>query len=125
MHDKVGVDEASEKLNNLIEQKQKYPLWVRILAYGAASAFVGPFAFGGRAIDMPVCFFLGLLVGFLQLYVSPRSELYNNVFEVTAAILTSFIARAFGSINNGSTFCFSAMAQSSIALILPGYFVCE
>uniref|UniRef100_A0A093VS56 Pheromone-regulated membrane protein 10 n=2 Tax=Talaromyces marneffei PM1 TaxID=1077442 RepID=A0A093VS56_TALMA len=47
-----------------------------------------------------------------------------------ACILTSFLARAFGSIRNGVVdgtqqyfFCFSAMAQSSIALILPGFLV--
>lgn len=72
---------------------------------------------------MPIAFLLGSLLGFLQLIVAPRSELYNNVFEISAAILTSFLARAFGSINGGSVFCFSALAQSSIALILPGYLV--
>jgi uncharacterized membrane protein YjjB (DUF3815 family) len=33
------------------------------------------------------------------------------------------LARAFGSIRGGNLFCFSALAQSSIALILPGYMV--
>lgn len=45
------------------------------------------------------------------------------MFEISAAILTSFLARAFGSIRGGSVFCFSALAQSSIALILPGYII--
>jgi uncharacterized membrane protein YjjB (DUF3815 family) len=45
------------------------------------------------------------------------------VFEIAAAVVTSFLARAFGSIRGGSIFCFSALAQSSIALILPGYLV--
>ncbi|CRK26216.1 hypothetical protein BN1723_013799 [Verticillium longisporum] len=59
----------------------------------------------------------------LQLIVAPNNELYANVFEITAAIITSFLARAFGSIRGGQLFCFSALAQSSIALILPGYMV--
>lgn len=80
-------------------------------------------AFEARLVDMPICFLLGSLLGFLQLIVAPRSELYTNVFEISAAILTSFLARAFGSIRNGNLFCFSALAQSSIALILPGYLV--
>jgi len=44
---------------------------------------------------------------------------------VTAAVVTSFLARAFGSIrrNDQYLFCFSALAQSSIALILPGYII--
>jgi len=74
-------------------------------------------------IDLPIAWLLGCLLGFLQLIVAPRSALYSNVFEISAAVLTSFLARAFGSINNGRTFCFSALAQSSIALILPGYMV--
>jgi len=80
-------------------------------------------AFEARLIDLPIAFILGCILGFLQLIVAPRSELYSNVFEVTAAVLTSFLARAFGSIRGGDLFCFSALAQSAIALILPGYLV--
>lgn len=72
---------------------------------------------------MPIAFLLGSILGFLQLIIAPRSELYSNVFEISAAVLTSFLARAFGSIRGGDLFCFSALAQSSIALILPGYMV--
>ncbi|KAG8408179.1 hypothetical protein J3459_018141 [Metarhizium acridum] len=49
--------------------------------------------------------------------------MYNNVFEVTATIVVSFLARAFGSINEGNLFCFSALAQSGIVMLLPGYSV--
>lgn len=80
-------------------------------------------AFQARFIDMPIAFLLGCLLGFLQLIVAPASQLYSNVFEISAAVLTSFLARAFGSIKGGHIFCFSALAQSSIALILPGYMV--
>lgn len=55
--------------------------------------------------------------------MAPKSDLYSNVFEISAAVLTSFLARAFGSIRGGNLFCFSALAQCSIALILPGYMV--
>lgn len=74
-------------------------------------------------IDIPIAWFLGCILGFLQLIVAPRSPLYSNVFEISAAVLTSFLARAFGSINGGNLFCFSALSQSAIALILPGYMV--
>lgn len=72
---------------------------------------------------MPIAFLLGSILGFLQLIVAPKSDLYSNVFEISAAVFTSFLARLFGSINGGNLFCFSALAQSSIALILPGYMV--
>lgn len=74
-------------------------------------------------IDLPISFLLGALLGYLQLILAPKSETYSNVFEISAAVATSFLARAMGSIRGGDLFCFSALAQSSIALILPGYLV--
>jgi uncharacterized membrane protein YjjP (DUF1212 family) len=123
VHDVIGVEEAMERLEAIITSQNKYNRWVIVLMYGLASAFVGPFAFGARPIDLPIAFVLGALLGILQHIIAPKSDLYNNVFEVSAAVLTSFLARAFGSINHGELFCFSALCQSAIALILPGYTV--
>ncbi|TVY39692.1 Pheromone-regulated membrane protein [Lachnellula subtilissima] len=123
VHDVIGVEEATQRLVDIIEGKPKHNPWLLVLVYGFASATVAPFAFEGRMIDLPIAFLLGCILGFLQLIVAPRSELYSNVFEISAAVLTSFLARAFGSIRGGSIFCFSGLAQSSIALILPGYMV--
>ncbi|KAH8695008.1 putative DUF1212 domain membrane protein Prm10 [Talaromyces proteolyticus] len=125
VHDVIGIEKAIEELDSIMKRKPKFNVWFLILMHGCASASVGPFAFGARPIDMPVAFILGCLLGILQLVLSPRSYLYSNVFEITAAVLTSFLARAFGSIpyNGSRLFCFSALAQSSIALILPGYMV--
>ncbi|KAK3989951.1 hypothetical protein QBC44DRAFT_76884 [Cladorrhinum sp. PSN332] len=123
VHDRMGADEATKLLDSVTARKDKFPVWFRILLTGVASACVSPFGFEGRYIDMPICFILGCLVGFLQLYIAPSNELYANVFEITAAVLTSCLARAFGSIRGGDLFCFSSLAQASIALILPGYMV--
>lgn len=125
VHDVIGVEEATQRLDAIIRKKQKFNRWILIGVYGLASVTVGPFAFGARLIDLPIAFILGSLLGILQLVVAPSSDLYSNVFEISAAVLTSFLARAFGSIpyQGGTLFCFSALAQSSIALILPGYTV--
>ncbi|KAJ5538714.1 hypothetical protein N7494_008193 [Penicillium frequentans] len=125
IHDVIGVEEAIQRLDETKARPNKYHLVLQILAHGCASACVGPFAFNARPIDMPVAFLLGCLLGILQLVLSPKSSLYSNVFEISAAVLTSFLARAFGSIRyqGDPLFCFSALAQSSIALILPGYTV--
>ncbi|KAM3484501.1 hypothetical protein MY8738_002190 [Beauveria namnaoensis] len=123
VHDKLGVEDATKQLDEVINRDTKFPVWFRIIMYGVASASVAPFAFEGRFIDLPCAFILGCIVGILQLVFAPSNELYAHVFEVSASIITSFIARGFGSINNGQLFCFSALAQSSIALILPGYIV--
>ncbi|KAJ5497668.1 hypothetical protein N7453_006719 [Penicillium expansum] len=129
VHDLIGVEEATQELDEIMQRKPRFNKWILVLVYGLASATVGPFAFTARPIDMPIIFCLGCIVGLMQHVLAPRSTLYSNVFEVTAAIVTSFLARAFGSImvtRNGVSeplFCFSAMAQSSIALILPGFMV--
>lgn len=123
VHDKLGVEEATKRLDEVRHRKPKFSVAFRVFMYGIASACVAPFAFEARFIDLPLAFVLGCLVGVLQLVAAPSNELYAHVFEVSAAIITSFAARGFGSIQNGQLFCFSALAQSSIALILPGYLV--
>ncbi|KAK3072875.1 hypothetical protein LTR53_006015 [Teratosphaeriaceae sp. CCFEE 6253] len=126
VHDRIGVEESTIRLDEVLRKKDKHPIWLRIPVYGLAAAFVGPFAFGARLIDLPIAWILGCILGILQLLVAPRSDLYANVFEIAATVITSFLSRAFGSIrysNGERIFCFAALAQSSIALILPGYIV--
>ncbi|KAJ5378075.1 uncharacterized protein N7496_005484 [Penicillium cataractarum] len=130
IHDVVGIEEAVQELDDVMKKKPRYPKWVVVLVYGLATATVGPFAFSARPIDLPIIFINGLLVGLMQHLAAPRSVLYSNVFEVTSTVVTSFLARAFGSIprtvidgKRQYIFCFSAIAQSSIALILPGFLV--
>ncbi|OJJ06525.1 hypothetical protein ASPVEDRAFT_65209 [Aspergillus versicolor CBS 583.65] len=126
-HDMVDMQTAISELTALMDRKPRYNRWLVILLYGLGSAAVGPFAFSARPIDMPIIFFLGCCVGFMQLVIAPRSPLYANVFEVSAAILVSFIARAFGSIrlpgHTDPIFCYASITESSIALILPGFSV--
>jgi uncharacterized membrane protein YjjP (DUF1212 family) len=125
IHDKYTAEEAGEQLDAIASRRDQYRRYTRILIYGIAAVCVGPFAFGARPIDFIPIFFMGAALGFLQLVVIPMSDQFSHVFEVFTAFCTAFAARGLGSINrNGSgIFCFSAMAQSSIALILPGYIV--
>jgi len=123
VHDRVSVRDAEESLKTIMQTQLKHTAIVLIPVFGLASASVGPFAFGARLIDLPVAFLLGCILGVLQMFVVPHSNLYNNVYEIVAAVITSFLARAFGSIYGGRLFCFSALAQSAIVMILPGYTV--
>ena len=122
LHDIIDLDEALSRLDAVINAKDRHNVWLCVFMYGAASTAVSVF-FSARLIDMPIIFALGCLLGFLQLVVSPLSKTYSTVFEISATILMSALARAFGSINGGSLFCFSAIAQSAIAMILPGWLV--
>ncbi|KAJ5779166.1 hypothetical protein N7457_006886 [Penicillium paradoxum] len=125
VHDLVGVEQATNELDQIMQRKPRYNRWLLVFLTGCASVAVGPYSFMARPVDLPIIFVLGCLVGFMQHIIAPNSATYSNVLEVSAAILTSFIARAFGSIqhNGERVFCFSAMAQSSIAMILPGFAV--
>ncbi|EPS31228.1 hypothetical protein PDE_06183 [Penicillium oxalicum 114-2] len=125
VHDVISVEDATGQLDAIMQRKPRYNRWILILLTGLASVAVGPYAFSARPIDLPIIFVLGSLVGFMQHILAPTSSTYTNVLEVSAAILTSFLARAFGSIshNGERVFCFAAMAQSSIAMILPGFAV--
>ena len=123
IHDVVSLDEAISDLDAILQRPPKYRPWTMVFVYGVASASVGPFAFGARWVDLPAAFGLGSFLGIMQLIISPRSELYSNIFEISAAVATSFLARCAGSAYHGSVFCFSALAQSAICLILPGFIV--
>ncbi|KAH7361284.1 hypothetical protein BKA66DRAFT_425539 [Pyrenochaeta sp. MPI-SDFR-AT-0127] len=122
LHDVISLDEALSRLDEVINAKDRHPVWLTVIMYGLASAAVSVF-FKARLIDMPIILALGCILGLLQLVIAPLSKTYSTVFEISATILMSFLARAFGSINNGSLFCFSAIAQSAIAMILPGWLV--
>lgn len=121
LNDRIGVDVAIPRLDDVMQREPRYGRWLLIFMYGLSSASVAPFAFRAQLIDLPIAFLLGILVGVLQLILVPRADVYVNVSEVTIAIVTSFFSRFFGSIRGGQVFCFSALAQSSIVLILPGY----
>lgn len=123
IHDLVGVEEAASKLEDLLRKKNFYSPWICVFLYGLGSASVCPFAFSGNWYDIPISFGIGLCVGYLQYFLSSMSNLYSSVFEVTSSIVVSFIARAIGSIRGGKIFCFGAIAQGSLALILPGYII--
>lgn len=125
MHDVIGTDDGIRLLDDLMSSRDKFSAWTRVLVFGLTSATCAPFSFSARLIDLPLVFCFGCLVGLLQLIVAPKSNMYSNVFEVTATIIVSFLARAFGSINGGDLFCFSALAQGGIVMLLPGYSVCK
>lgn len=124
VHDILGVEEASQRVDDLLSSKNQYPVWLTLIFFGLAAAAVTPFAFGGYWPDIPISFLLGGMVGVLQIIIAPRSTLYSNVFEVTSSIFVSFLGRAIGSIGHKQDiFCFAAIAQGSLALILPGYII--
>lgn len=125
IHAKYEPEEALHDIEDIQKRPDRFNNWFRIFAFGLAAVSVSPWAFQGRPIDFIPIFFLGSFLGFLQLSVVPHSDQFSHVFEVFASVMIAFVARGLGSIiyRGEPLFCFSAMAQSSVALILPGYIV--
>ncbi|CAI4043614.1 uncharacterized protein SKDI_10G1090 [Saccharomyces kudriavzevii IFO 1802] len=122
VHDTLGADEGNALLDQILADTNLYPPWVCVLLYAFCSAMVTPYAFGGDWVNLAISFFMGLCVGSLQFILSQKSNMYSNVFEISASIVVSFCGRAFGSIPR-SNICFGAVTQGSLALILPGYII--
>lgn len=123
IHDLIGVEEAAQKLEELMRRKNNYLPWICVFLYGLGLGSVCTWGYGGGWLDIPVAFGLGLFIGYLQFFVSSKSHLYLSIFEVTSSIVVSFAARGIGSIKGGDLFCFGAIAQGSLSLILPGYII--
>lgn len=122
VHDTMSASEGNILMDKVLQDRNLVPSWICVLLYGFCSAMVTPYAFGGDWVNLAVSFFVGTCVGALQFIVSARSNMYSNVFEISASIVVSFVGRAFGSIG-GSKICFGAVTQGSLALILPGYII--
>jgi len=102
VHARIGIEEAIARLDEIANRKPLRSPWVLVFIYGVASATAGPFGFQAGPVDIPVLFLLGCIVGFLQLTLAPRFGRYCKFTEIFAAIITSFLARMFGSINGGN-----------------------
>ncbi|KAI0338796.1 DUF1212-domain-containing protein [Trametopsis cervina] len=119
IHDDVSVKDASSTLDTLMRNPSLYNKWQLIFFGGMCSATICSVSFNGSFIDSLVSFPLGCLLIVIQLFANTH-ELYSNVFEITVATLFSFIAAALG---ESRYFCYSAIASSSVVLILPGYII--
>ncbi|KIM73743.1 hypothetical protein PILCRDRAFT_99247 [Piloderma croceum F 1598] len=119
IHDKISVSEASAELDILMQRKPMYNMWQLVVIGGMCSASICSVSFSGSFIDSLIVIPMGCLLVFIQL-ISVRNELYSNVFEITIATLLSFLSAVFAGTHR---FCYSAMASSSVVLILPGFIV--
>lgn len=120
IHDKIGVDEASQQLDELMRRKPLIGKFPMVIIGGFCSAFicVGTQGFGGSFLDALVAFPLGMFLVFSQLAIT--TELFSNVFEILFAAINSFAAAGLASTNY---FCYSSVVSGSIVLILPGFLV--
>ncbi|KAF8681507.1 hypothetical protein RHS04_03548 [Rhizoctonia solani] len=122
VHDEIGAKDGSLELTKLMRQKPIYGLRIRCVLALLCSAIICPIGFGGSFVDMWIAGCAGATLCWLQLYAASKSALYSNVFEISAAMMVSFVARGLSSIPSG-IFCYSAISSAGVVLILPGYMV--
>jgi uncharacterized membrane protein YjjP (DUF1212 family) len=122
---KVSVSQASQDIRHVLGRRNTVRSMMLIPLRGIATVAVGSFAFGARPIDFGFCFALGCIAGAIQHLIGTRWSHSPLMFDVAQGLIASFIARSLGSISkNGSTiFCFAAIAQSGVALSLPGHMI--
>ncbi|KAG8691711.1 hypothetical protein FRC11_011995 [Ceratobasidium sp. 423] len=122
VHDEIGAKDGTLELAKLMRQKPIYGLRIRCVLALLCSAIICPIGFGGSFADMWIAGCAGATLCWLQLHAASKSALYSNVFEISAAMMVSFVARGLSSIPSG-IFCYSAISSAGVVLILPGYMV--
>jgi uncharacterized membrane protein YjjP (DUF1212 family) len=126
LHGRMSATEGILRLDDIARRNDSHNMWFMFMIFGFAAVGIAPFAYRARFIDLPVAFITGSLLGVMQLKFVPSHPLYALMFEVSAAILMSFLGRMLGSIKgvDGSRlFCYSALTQCSINLLMPGYWM--
>ncbi|GHJ86303.1 hypothetical protein NliqN6_2705 [Naganishia liquefaciens] len=119
VHDKKSAEEASKELDLLMTSPPHYGTKEMLIIGGMCSSFICCIAFYGSFVDALISFPLGALLIFVQI-IAARNDLYSNVFEISIATISSFLAAALAA---SPYFCYTAVASSAIVLILPGYIV--
>ncbi|KAG9084638.1 hypothetical protein FRC07_013584, partial [Ceratobasidium sp. 392] len=122
VHDEIGAKDGALELAKLMRQKPIYGLRIRCILALLCSAIICPVGFGGSFVDMWISGAAGMVLCWLQLYAASKSALYSDVFEISAAMLVSFVARGLASLPSG-IFCYSAISSAGVVLILPGFMV--
>lgn len=119
IHDKLSVADASASLDTLMLKPPLYHGWQVVLIGGLCSTWICTVSFAGSFIDAVICFPLGAILVVVQM-LSVRNILFSHVFEITITMFSSLIAAALAASHK---FCYSAVASSSVVLILPGFLV--
>ncbi|ORY03087.1 DUF1212-domain-containing protein [Basidiobolus meristosporus CBS 931.73] len=114
IHGQVELEDAFDKLELLMDEPPLYPWWARILNYAVCSFVVCPFMFNGNWVDALVSGILSACICALGI-LSTKLFNYANVFEISAAVVTAFVATAFH-----NHICYMPVVMSSVVLLLPG-----
>jgi len=120
VHDEISVSDGAAQLMKLLKDKPCYRVWQRIVIAGMLCWIISPLSFGGSFIDAFVSAAYGAGLTFLNLHVARKNAMYSNIFEISVAIIISFISRG---LSTTELFCYQSIASSGVILVLPGYII--
>ncbi|KAH7885933.1 DUF1212-domain-containing protein [Phlebopus sp. FC_14] len=120
LRDKMSVEEGARRLKDILQAPPIYSLGLRCLFAFVCASAICAMAFGGSIIEMWVAGFCACVLQYLGLNAASKSAMYANVYEISVAIIVSFVARALSSIP-GELFCYNAISSAGVVLILPGF----
>lgn len=118
--DSMTVHEATGELNRLLKAKPEWSILSRVAFNTIRCGIIAPMAFGGSFVDIFVAGAFGGALTFTQLTFAGSNPMFSNVFEITAAIVISLLARV---LSVQSVFCYQAVASAGLCLVLPGYII--
>ncbi|KAK9703855.1 pheromone-regulated protein prm10 [Basidiobolus ranarum] len=110
----IKVEDAYEALEKVMDSEDLYSWWCDILVFGASSFLIAPLAFQGNWGEAFVSGILGTLIGILN-QISKKLFNYANVFEISAAVITSVVATGLR-----HQICYQSVIMSSVSMLLPG-----
>ncbi|KAB5590698.1 Pheromone-regulated membrane protein [Ceratobasidium theobromae] len=122
VHDELSAQDGRIKLLKLLKQPAIYSPYERCIHAFLCGLLICVMSFGGSFTDMWIAGAGSASIAYLQLNVATKNPMYSNIFEISAAMMMSFVARGLSSIN-GNLFCYSAISSAGVVLILPGSIV--
>lgn len=114
---RIGVEEASGRLETIEARASGYPFRLTILAFGVASMGAARF-FGGGLVEMAVTFSLSVGALLLGRVLTRRADTVE-LFEPLAAFLVAFTALSFAHVS-GLNYNEKTVTLASLIVFLPG-----
>ncbi|KAJ3022500.1 hypothetical protein HKX48_006042 [Thoreauomyces humboldtii] len=113
----IAVEDAAQRLKQIVSLPDYYPEWSQYLIAGAASGGGAGLFFGGGWADVLVSGILGTMVAYLGGWCEGQRTL-DKVYEFMGAVIVSFAVRSL--IHFGIPLCYSASILSSVMFLLQG-----
>lgn len=110
-------EEATRRVDQILEQRSRYPRWLQVISFGLASGGAALFL-GGGVLEVVPAIAIGWIIGLLA-QLGQRSRGVRAIFEPVAACLAAFLAA-------GAAHLFGALSiytatLAGLIVLLPGF----